>query len=341
MPTKNIVTGATGIVGSHVLLALLQDNQEVIACKQKQSNTQNVKKLFACYTSESDVLFNKIKWVDIDLKDQFSLEDAFEGADCVYHCAGFVSFNSFEKKQLMEINVNGTQNVVNACLTKKVDTLCYVSSLATLHNLDAKTAINESVFWKTSGKESDYAFSKYKAELEAWRGVEEGLKTVIVNPGVVLSPIFWNQSSARMFNTCYKGNKFYPPGNTGYVAARDVAACMLQLVKHQQFGQRFILIEGNYSFKTIFTHIQKAFNKRPPSIQTSKLVLKLGWFVESILAFITDRPAILTKALINSALNKQEYSNQKIKHTLAYQFEPSLKCIDMICLEYLKDRGLR
>ncbi|MEI6021951.1 MAG: NAD-dependent epimerase/dehydratase family protein, partial [Bacteroidota bacterium] len=172
MNKTNIVIGATGIVGSHVVLQLLLEKQKVVACKQKSSDTNKLKRLFSVYTENSEELFASIEWREIDLKDVFSIEDAIEGADTVYHCAGFVSFNSFERKQLMDVNVEGTKNIVNACLQKQITSFCYVSSLATMHNLDVKETIDETVFWKTSGKESDYAFSKYKAELEVWRGIE-------------------------------------------------------------------------------------------------------------------------------------------------------------------------
>ncbi len=338
MNQTNIVIGATGIVGSHVVLQLLLENQKVIACKQISSNIQQVKKLFAAYTENAEALFAKIEWRDIDLKDVFSIEDAIEGADVVYHCAGFVSFNSFERKQLMDVNVEGTKNIVNACLQKQIRALCYVSSLATMHNLDVKESIDETVFWKTSGKESDYAFSKYKAELEVWRGIEEGLNTVIVNPGVILSPVFWNQSSARIFATCFKGNKFYPPGQTAYVSAKDVAVCMLLLVKNKNFGQRYILTEGNYTYKEIFSHIQQKFNKAPPFIRVNRAFLRLGWIADSLAAFVSDRPANITKAIIQSAFNKQVYSNRKVTEALQYQFEPALKSIDFICSCYERER---
>ncbi|MGZ4090066.1 MAG: NAD-dependent epimerase/dehydratase family protein [Bacteroidia bacterium] len=190
----NLVTGATGIIGSHVVLKLLQANKPVVAARQKNSDVAAVEKLFAYYTKESARLFQKIKWVEVDVCDIFSVEEALDGITIVYHCAGYISFDRRNREKLFKINEGGTANVVNACLLKNV-TLCHVSSIATINNLDYKDNLDETVFWKTSGRESDYAVSKYNAEREVWRGIEEGLRAVIVNPGVVLSPGFWNQSS--------------------------------------------------------------------------------------------------------------------------------------------------
>jgi nucleoside-diphosphate-sugar epimerase len=335
---KNLITGATGIVGSHVLFALLKNNQEVIACKQNDSDVKKVLLLFSCYTNHFQSLFDRIRWIDIDLNDLFSLEEAFEGIDHVYHCAGFVSFNRVDRKKLFEINTVGTKNVVNACLSKKVEALCFVSSMSTLHNLDVKEPITESIFWKSSGKESDYALSKYRAELEVWRGIEEGLNAVIVNPGVILSPVFWEQSSAKIFATCYKGNLFYPPGNSAYVAALDVANCMIQLLERKIFKQRFILIEGNYSYQSILSMIQTNFKRRAPIIRANKALLTLAWMAQSFIGFLHGKPPKITKSLIHSALNKQTYSNQKIVEVLQYTFVTSPKAIESICEFYIKNQ---
>lgn len=186
----NLVTGATGILGSHVVLALLQKGRKVVASKQPNSDLSKIKTLFSYYGNEALRLYESITWVDLDVRDQLMIEDALEGIDTVYHCAGFVSFNRNERKKMMDINEQGTRNMVNACLHKNIDALCHVSSLATINNLDYTEALTEQVFWKTSGHESAYAISKYNAEREVWRGIEEGLRAVIVNPGVILSPGF-------------------------------------------------------------------------------------------------------------------------------------------------------
>jgi nucleoside-diphosphate-sugar epimerase len=339
MEKNTVVIGATGIVGSHVLLQLLLQLPRVTATKQSSSDVKKVKRLFTHYGYSAEELFSRIDWRDMDLRDIFSVEEAIDGADTVYHCAGFVSFNSMNRKQLMEVNVEGTKNIVNACLYKGVRRFCYVSSLAAMHNLDIKHKINESVFWKSSGKESDYAVSKYKAELEVWRGMEEGLLTVVVSPGVVLSPVFWQQSSSRIFDTCYKGNAFYPPGTTGYVSARDVAACMCLLMEKQCYGQRYVLVEGNYGYKEIFSLIQKQFNRRAPFIPVNKTLMQLARMADTLVAFVSDRPANITKAIIRSAFNMQEYDNNKITQTLGFRFEPCEQTIADICKAYLIEKG--
>lgn len=334
----NLVTGATGILGSTVVLKLLQQNLPVVACKQSTSDIKKVEKLFSYYTIDYKNLFSKIKWVDVDVCDIFSIEEALQGIDTVYHCAGFVSFNKKDRQQLFNINEKGTANIVNACLHKKINALCHVSSVATINNLDYKHALNETVFWKTSGKESDYAISKYKGECEVWRGIEEGLNAVIVNPGVILSPGFWNQSSSKLFTSCYKGNKFYTQGSAGYVCATDVATTMINLINKKLFSNRYIIIENNYTIHTIFNLIQTQFKKPLPTIEATKFLLNMACFADNFLSSLKNKPPTLSKSLIDAALNTQTLSNTKIIKDLNVVFTPINQVISQICTHYLNDK---
>jgi nucleoside-diphosphate-sugar epimerase len=335
----NLVIGATGILGSHVVLKLLQNNELVIACKQSTSDIKKVEKLFSYYTNNSKQLFEKIKWVDVNVSDIFSIEAALDGISNVYNCSGFVSFNKNDRNKLFKINEGGVANIVNACLHKNITALCHVSSIATVNNSDYTLPLNENVFWKFSGKESDYAISKYNGEREVWRGIEEGLNAVIVNPGVILSSGFWGQSSSKLFDVCYKGNKYYTTGITGYIAAEDVAASMIHLIKQRSFSNRYILIEGNYSFKEIFENIQIHLKKPKPTINANKKLLEFARIIDAIVCSFSNKQRQITKPLISSAFNKQSYSNEKIKATFPGTFIPVNQAIEKICLDFLADKS--
>lgn len=334
----NLVTGATGIVGSHVLFQLLQSGKPVMVGKRKDSNLARIEKLFSYYTSNHKQLFEKIKWVDLDVEDIFSIEEALEGIDTVYHCAGFVSFYSFDRKKLFSVNEQGTKNVVNACLQKNVRTLCHVSSIAAINNSDYHSALTEDVFWKTSGKESDYALSKYNAEREVWRGMEEGLNAVIVNPAMILTPGFWEQSSGKFVDFYYKVPRFYIDGVSAYVSAMDVARAMMELVEKQKFKQRYILAEGNYSYKEIADYIQTQFGKPLPTIKATRALLKATRYVEAFVSFFSGKKPALTKSLINSAFNPQRYSGEKIKKDLGFEYTPVKATLEKICKIYLEEK---
>lgn len=333
----NLITGATGIVGAHVALQLLEQGRPVKAIKRPGSDINKTKKLFSYYSKNAETLFHQISWIEADVCDIYTLLDAFEGVDTVYHCAGFVSFDAKHQKTMQKINAEGTANVVNACLEKGVNILCHVSSIATLQNPDITKNIDESVYWKSSPDAGDYAISKYNGEREVWRGMEEGLNVVIVNPGVILSAGCWGQSSGKIIGNCYKGTSFYTNGSTGVIDARDVAKCMIQLTEKKQFGNRYVLIENNYTFKEIITTLQTTFGKKPPGIDAPKWLLRLSVFADGLLSLFTGKERRLTPHTIHAALAKNTFSNQKIIKTLNCQFIPFGQTADFLCKAYLND----
>jgi dihydroflavonol-4-reductase len=192
--TMILVTGGTGLVGSHLLYDLVKSGASVRALKRAGSDLKGVLKTFSFYSQVPEELFSRIQWVEGDIEDMASLEDAMEGADKVYHCAAIVSFLPQDRSAMLRVNVEGTANVVNACLQKQVSKLCHVSSIASLGRNSTSDLVNEETHWKTSPQNSWYAISKYGAEREVWRGAEEGLKVVVVNPSVILGPGSWNKS---------------------------------------------------------------------------------------------------------------------------------------------------
>lgn len=333
----NLITGATGIVGAHVAFVLLQKGESVTATKRHESDVSKTKKLFSYYTSDYEILFNKLKWVDADVCDIYSIIDALEGITNVYHCAGFVTFDKKNNQQLYKINVDGTANVVNACLEKNIQHLCHVSSIAAIQNPDVTKNIDEKVYWKSSPTVSDYAISKYNGEREVWRGIEEGLKAVIVNPGIILGPGFWDQSSGKLVKTCFKGTSFYTRGSSTIVNAMDVARCMVSLTEKKISGKRYILAENNYTFKEILTLIQQQFNHKAPTIEAGKVLLTLAKYGDAIRCAFTNKERVITKDMIQGTLEINTYNNALIKSELNYNFISFKDTATFICNAFLND----
>ncbi len=333
----NLVTGATGLVGAHVALELLQKGKSVTATKRSQSDIKKVRQVFSYYTANYDELFSRIKWIDADINDIYSIIDALEGIETVYHCAGFVSFNNKDYEQMHKINTEGTANVVNACLEKGNVALCYVSSIATISNPDITKNIDESVYWKSSPSASVYAITKYNGEREVWRGIEEGLNAVIVNPGIILGPGFWNQSSGKLFRVCYKGLPFYTSGASSYIDVRDVALCMIKCIDEKLFNQRYILIENNYSFKEIFDEMLTQFGNKKTFIKANKWMLNLGRLGSYISSLITGKEQLITKETVIASFEKNTFSNAKIKQVTKHQFINAKDSIQFNCAIYLND----
>jgi len=331
-----LVTGGTGLVGSHLLYQLVLKNNTVRAIHRKNSNLNAVRKVFSYYSADFEALFDKIEWIEADIIDVYSLGKAFENVSEVYHAAALISFNSKDNKAMRKVNIEGTSNVVNLCIAKQVRKLCYVSSIATIEKSIDNKIIDENCEWNIELNNYGYAITKHGAEMEVWRASQEGVDMVIVNPGVILGAGFWHNGPGELFSKIYNGLKFYSEGITGFVSATDVVKVMIQLMKSDIKNERYILVSENVSFKDVFFKIAAGFNKKRPTIKTTKLMSAIGWRLEKIRSILTCKPPLLTKQSSKAIHNKHYYSSEKIKKAIHFQFEPVFTTIETVCKLYEK-----
>lgn len=314
-----LVTGGTGLVGMHLLYQLATSGKKVSAIKRPGSDTNLVLQVFKHYSPEGDYLFKQIEWVTADILDIYSLLDVLEEVEYVYHCAALVSHKPADRDKMMQINVSGTANVVNACLEKKVKKLCAVSSTAAIGPEPPGKEVSENAEWVVSSKNSDYSVSKHLAEMEVWRGIAEGLDAVIVNPAIVLGPGNWNNSSLILFKTLSKGMRYHTDGINGFVDARDVALVMEQLMESDTVGERYLLVSESLPFKTVIRWILRALGHSPKTKLAGKFTTGLLWRLEKIRSLFGGTPT-LTKQSVASAHQQTTYSSEKVREALAFKF---------------------
>jgi nucleoside-diphosphate-sugar epimerase len=317
------ITGATGLLGSHVIYDLLTKGEEVRALRRATSSMHHVKSIFNHYNPKNGVaMFKSIEWIEGDVLDITSLSDGMKGCKSVYHCAAMVSFAKRDFKKMMKINKHGTANVVNCCLAEGIDELIYVSSTAAIGRNPNKEFYIEDNKWVNSSDNSNYAVTKYSAELEVWRGVEEGLNCVIVNPCVILGPGNWNESSLSIFKVVKKGLKFYTPGMNAFVGVKDVSKAMILLAENKIYNERFLVTSENLYFKDLFQMIAKEFKVKPPSILVKKWMAGLAWRIEGFLHFLFRKKQNITKETAKSSMKITKYSSQKLIDKIDFEFTP-------------------
>ena len=326
-----LVTGATGLVGSHVLLHLSENDESIRAIYRTAEGVQKTRSIFSLYGK--DAFFSKINWIQADITDIPSLENVFENIDAVYHCAAFISFDPEDEEKLRKTNIEGTANIVNFCLAKGVRKLCHVSSIATLGDLkEHETIINEETEWNPEKPHSDYAISKFGAEMEIWRGFQEGLEVVIINPGVIIGPATnkpdWKTGSCEIFSRISDGLPFYTKGSTGFVGVSDVARIMLMLMKSDVNGERFIVISENVSFENMLKKVASALNVKAPTIYGRKWMTEISWRFEWILAAFFLQKRKMSKAMARALHSNNLISNEKIIGALDYKFGSVDDCVN-------------
>ena len=318
-----LVTGGTGLVGAHLLLHLLENGETVRAIYRNQNNIQKTKSVFELYKKAD--LFEKINWLEADILDVPSLEIAFIGIEYVYHSAALISFDPNDEDALRKTNIEGTANMVNFSLAKGIKKFCFVSSIAALGDLAPhETYITEETDWNPEKPHSDYAISKYGAEMEVWRGVQEGLDVIIINPGVILAPVSTTSIFAHGSNELYtkvaNGLSFYTLGNTGFVTINDVTRIAFELIKSDIKNERFTLIADNIVFRDILNTIADVLKVKRPDNHATPIFMNFLWIADGIFSTLFFQKRSLTKATAKASYSKNLYSNEKIKTALKTVF---------------------
>jgi len=324
------VTGANGLLGSFIVRKLVEDGETVVAFKRESSDT-----------SLLDDITGKFEWRDLDVLNPVMMETAFQRLTCVIHSAGLVTFNPRRRDEVARVNTEGTRNIVNACLAGGIDRLVHISSVGALGRTRGQVVIDETNRWVENAQHSAYATSKYQAELEVFRGQHEGLRTVVLNPSVILAPADWTRSSARLFKYVWDERLFYIDGSLNYVDVRDVAAAAAIVSKSTIENERFILNGGAVSYKEFFDGVARRFGKKPPMIRLNRNFLKIVAGFESARALIRRSEPEITPETARLAGTFFEYRNSKIKQAFQFEFQPLDNTLDWCCRYYMEKFTLK
>lgn len=328
-----LVTGGTGLVGSHLLLELTRNDHRVRAIYRDPKSLDRVLDLFSLYTEHADSLMRKIDWMEADLNNLPVLERAFEGIRLVFHSAALISFDPNDFNKLVAVNEVGTSNIVNLCIAHGVSKLCYVSSIAALGKNPGQKWVDEETEWRNANV-NPYALTKHLAEMEVWRGTQEGVPAVIVNPGVIIGPGFWGSGSGKLFRTAARGPKFFPPGGTGITTVEDVVRLMLLLMDSEVENERFIVVNENWSYRELLGNLTRNLNRKPPTNKIPLWVLKVLWRIDWLAHLLTGKKRRLSKAQVQSMTSRTFYSNEKAKMLLEFEYSSLEDAIRFSCEKF-------
>ena len=314
-----LVTGGTGLVGSHLLVELLRRGSQIRATYREGNDLSRLRHLLLSQYPDVTDRWNTIEWVRAPLSDIPALDEAVRGVETIYHCAGLIDFDPRQASALMKTNWEGTRDLVNAALSSEVKSFCYTSSIATIGGLG--TLVSESDMWDPN-RTNDYATSKHLGEMEVWRGGQEGLQIVIVNPGVILGPGNWDRGSGRLFSAVADGLRYSIPGGTGFVGVWDVVRCMMELTDKGLVGRRYLLVAENLTYLEIFRTIAEAMNLKPPGRSLKPWQLEILWRLDWLGSRFSGRPRKLSRDMARGLRERKEYDNSRILETLNMEFEP-------------------
>lgn len=333
------VTGANGFLGVHIIHHLLKQQQDVLAIKRETGSLDEFERVkeSGCY---GDVSYEKLRWFNLELYDTEALFEVLEKADYVIHTAGLISYKKKDLNNLIRVNKEYTAHVVNMALLAGVKKIVYCGSIAAIQKQKEQEFVTEDNEWDNEAEFSNYGLSKYLGECEIWRGIEEGLPGVIVNPGVILGYGDWNKGSNKLFKNAFNEFKFYSTGKTGFVGVRDVAQLCYMLCVGAYTNERYILVAENKSYEEVTALMAKHFGKKPPSIAVQGVLYKLAyWFFG--LAEVLNFSGLLTRETVKASVARKKYSNEKIREQLSFTFRPIDQVIEEATLWYKKSPTAR
>lgn len=311
-----LITGITGLFGS-----------ELAKVFSPMGNLHGLAR-----ASSSKALLDQaelnIQWHEGDVLDFNSLLDALPGIDLVIHAAGKVSFLSKDENQLFAVNHQGTANVVNAMLAIGTQKLVYVSSVAALGQVPMQEVYDEKTTWVDAPNQSAYALSKYWAELEVWRGEQEGLAVLVVNPSILLGKAAYGKSSAAIYGYVQQGNPFFPKGNINYLDVRDAAAITCALVEKNAWGERFILSKESRSYQDFFQQVAQAFGVAAPTKGLPNWVISIGFPILRLLSWLGLGKSPVQQQVARNAQRRISYRNTKVQTLLGFNYRDLKETLD-------------
>lgn len=331
-----LITGATGFLGAHLVLEFLRHGYKVRATYRNESSLNKARKVFSFYPETKSFLSN-LEWFHLDLFCYNDVVESLKDVDYVVHAAAEVSFNVSNKNRIIENNTRITAVVTDAALACNIKKLCHISSIATLGTSANGDIITEDIRWNSIRGNSGYSISKFYAEMEVWRNIQNGLSAIIVNPSIILGPGDWHSSSTAFFSATASGLPFYTNGGSGFVDVRDVASASRIALESHIEGDRFILSSENLTFESLFLKIAQNLHKRPPFIRIHSAIAKFAAVINQVVALIKRSEPKITLESARAASKVRKYSGLKFSETFDFNYIPINETISFISRCYIKD----
>ncbi len=305
------VTGATGHIGNVLVRKLLARGETVRAIVPPFEDINPLKEL-------------EVEIVEGDVRDVDSLIKAFHNTEIVYHLAGIVTISSGNKDFLYHVNVEGTKNVVNACLKNSVKRMVYVSSVHALKEPPHGTVIDETCNYDPECTRGSYDRSKALASLEVLKGIDKNLDAVLVCPSGVIGPYDYRVSQmGHLFINFMKGDlKAGVDGAYDFVDVRDVANGIMLACENGKCGESYVLAGEQISVQDLFLELEKLTGIKAPSLKVPLWLVKAVSKISPLYYKFTGKEPLFTTYSIEVINSNSKISSAKAYNELKYSSRP-------------------
>jgi dihydroflavonol-4-reductase len=323
------ITGASGLVGSNLALALIAEGVAVRATRRPGSRTDHLDG-------------HGIDWVDGELADQAALTRAFDSADVVFHCAAAVSIRREPTPALVAANVDGTRNVLAAVRAAGAGRLVHCSSAAAVGLSTDGEPCTEASPWNFAefGLADGYALTKHQSEALVRTAAAEGLDAVIVNPTYMLGPHDARPSSGQLLIEIVRGRvPSLAPGLNDFVDVRDVVRGMLQVWRRGERGERYILSGHPMSYGELAQLVARLAGVAAPARVIPKPVVQLVGLAGDLAERLGWEPLINSSVVGYAHTDRYRFSSARAQRELGYTIGPLEPAI-LDALTWFRARGM-
>jgi len=303
-----VVTGATGHIGNVLVRELLAAGDKVRALVPSFENDLPIRGL------DVDILA-------ADVCDAASLVAAFRGADAVYHLAGIIAITPGKEKLLQRVNVEGTRNVVDACLESGIGRLIYTSSIHAIQEPPLGIVINETFPVNPDNVLGPYARSKAMGTLEVRRGIERGLNAVIVHPTGVIGPFDFRISEmGQLVLDFIRGKlKAYLDGAYDFADVRDIAHGLTLACSKGRTGESYILSGERVSIKRIMELLEETSGVKAPKFKVPTWLAHTAGRLAPIYYRIIRSKPLFTDYSVDVLRSNSVVTSEKARVELGYK----------------------
>lgn len=303
---KILVTGATGFIGRNLVSKLVKEKHDVAALVRKTSDVQGLPK--------------KLRLIDGDMTDAYSLEKAVQDKEVVIHLAAYFDFYPRDKKLLYRVNVDGTQNLINACVKASVTRFIYISTAEVSGPVENPPGTEESPL----RPQFDYSKSKVKAEeIVRAASLETELEHVILRPTGVIG----EGELYTVFETIEAVNERKIPMLPGdgekqimYTYVDDVVGGILAAIDSKMAKNQTIILcsDAGMTYNELFEFFGVKLGVEPPRRKVPTFLAKLGIGILSPFKNRGKTTFLWHMKTVQVMDEERWYSNEKAKKILGW-----------------------
>lgn len=298
------ITGASGHLGTALIYRLLENEGHQIFAHH--------------FTGKRSILHPAVDWIQSDLS-KSSMDLLVQKCEVIIHCAAIISINGHQNNAVFDTNINGTRNVVDACVLHKVKRLIHVSSTHALQEVPLDSVFDESRPYKT---ENDFAydFSKASAEKVVLNAIQNrGLNAIIVRPSSMVGPPDLRPSLLGKAILDFSKGKIPAMVNGGYdfVDIRDVVNSIVNSIENGISGESYNLTGAYYSMRDLASLAAKAGGVKPPKFLIPNWMMRIMLPCFKLEAYFTKKqPRFTNESIHVLKFGHPNMSNEKAKRVL-------------------------